>query len=220
MKKFCFLLFFQIAFRGLAQEFELYWNAEDCAGAYRTNYVIQGKKTFLGVDYWDVTVDSVRFEVNGLADSLYYVDRYDCYFTPIDTNDFSITAHVYYQGQSFDLTKNYKVFQVPVFQVDIVPFYEKDQLRHYKIRLLDSVTGQDITADYLICVSYFELKVRNKVVGSGFNHGYFIDVYTFPEIIKREFGKKEYFLLTGLLITPRHCSQSIWRETEIPMALH
>ncbi len=220
MKKFCFLLFFQIAFQGLAQEFELYRNAEDCAGTYRTNYVIQGKKTFLGVDYWDVTVDSIRFEVNGLADSLYYIDRFYCYFTPIDTNDFSITAHVYYQGESVDLTKKFKVFQVPVIRVDLVPFYEKDQLRHYKIRLLDSVMGQDITADYLICSSYFDLKVHNKVVDSGFNHGYFIDVDTFPEIRKREFGKKEYFLLTGLNITPRHCSQSIWIETEIQMALH
>ena len=68
----------------MTQEFELYWNAEDCAGAYRTDYVIQGEKTFLGVDYWDVTVDSVRFEVNGLADSLYYVDRHYCRFTPIE----------------------------------------------------------------------------------------------------------------------------------------
>ena len=112
-----FLLFLQIAFQGFAQEFELYWNAEDCAGTYRTNYVIQGEKTSLGVDYLDVTVNSIRFEVNGLADSIYYVERYYCYFTPIDTNDFSIAAHIYYKGKSIDLTKNYKVFQVPVIRV-------------------------------------------------------------------------------------------------------
>ncbi len=44
--------------------------------------------------------------------------------------------------------------------------------------------------------------------------------HTFPEIRKREFGKKEYFLRTSLKINPRDCSQSIWLETEIPIALH
>lgn len=219
MKRLIIMLLFFLTSSLKAQEVELYWNAEDCAGKYNTDYVLQGYKTSLAVDYYDFIPDSVNFEVSGLADSLYSVDRYSCQFTPIDTTRFSITACLFHNGESFVLTKNYKVFPIPVFQVDLVPFYEDNELHHFKIRLTDSLTGLDITEDYLICVSYFDLKVRNKVLSSGFNHGYFIDVFNFENRIDREFKENEYFLLTGLKITPRECSQSIWLPTSIQMPL-
>lgn len=208
MKKFCFSLLFLITFQGRAQEFELYWNAEDCAGTYNTEYVIQGQKAVLGVDYWDVSVDSIHFEVIGLSDSLLSIDDYLCEFTPIDTSSFSISAFVYYQGQEVVLTKNYRVFPMPILTCNLVPQTLNGQLQLLEVVIIDELTGENALEYYRLCMIDFEL-IRGDTSSVGVSFDSYIRVSNFETLNKMKIQDGDFIRLNWVALTPIICSQSI-----------
>ncbi len=207
-KKFYFLVFFQFAFQGRAQEFELYWNVEDCAGTYNTDFVIQGQKAVLGVDYWDVSVDSIHFLANGLSDSLISFENEWCEFTPIDTSSFSISAFVYYQGQEVVLTKNYRVFPMPILTCKLVPKMLDGELQFLDVVIIDELTGENAFEDYRLCMIDFEL-IRGDTSCVGFSFDSYIRVLKFETIHKIKIQDGDFIRLNWVALTPKICSQSI-----------